>query len=58
MQSGKPSHNPKFSKLQQFAYMIEPHHQKKVDVIRESWGISLTLVYVLVFLPFSNCLCD
>ena len=29
MQSGIPNHYPKFSKLHQFAYIIEPHHQKK-----------------------------
>ena len=46
MKCGIPSHYPKFSKLHQFAYIIEPHHQKKVDVIKESWGISLTLISV------------
>ena len=29
MQSGKPNHYPKFLKLHQFAYIIDPHHQKK-----------------------------
>ena len=29
MQSGIPNHYPKFLKLHQFAYIIEPHHQKK-----------------------------
>ena len=48
MQSGKPNHYPKFSKLHQFVYIIEPHHQKKVSLIRESWGISLTLIYVYI----------
>ena len=28
MQSGKASHYPKFSKLHQFVYITEPHHQK------------------------------
>ena len=29
MQSGKPNHYPKFSKLHQFVYTIEAHHQNK-----------------------------
>ena len=29
MQCGIPNHYPKFSKLHQFAYIIEPHHQEK-----------------------------
>ena len=50
MQSGIPNHYPKFSKLHQFAYIIEPHHQEKgrCDQIqlKNIWGISLTLIYI------------
>ena len=48
MQCGIPNHYPKFSKLHQFAYIIEPHHQEKgrCDQIqlKNIWGISLTLL--------------
>ena len=49
MQCGIPNHYPKFSKLHQFAYIIEPHHQKKVRCdqiqLKNIWGISLTLLF-------------
>ena len=53
MQSGKPSHYPKFFKLQQFAYIIEPHHQKKGECdqiqLKNIWVISLNLIYIYIY---------
>ena len=54
MQCGIPNHYPKFSKLHQFAYIIEPHHQKKVRCdqiqLKNIWGISLTLIYIYIYI--------
>ena len=60
MQSGIPNHYPKFSKLHQFAYIIEPHHQKKgrCDQIqlKNIWGISLTLIYMYIYIYLCICI--
>ena len=42
-QSGKPSSYLKISKLHQFVYLIDSHHQKKVKVIGENLEFSITL---------------